>query len=60
MRVYAVQRQAGNRAQFVNRLARVAGGDREPELGVLLAGAHELVRVRLDARRHANEAVERR
>ena len=28
---------------------------REPELGVLLAGAHELVRVRFDAGRHADQ-----
>ena len=38
-----------------HRLRRCARRQAEPELRVLLAGAHELVGVRLDARRHAHE-----
>ena len=60
VRVHAVQRQTGYRPQFVDRTSRVARRHGESEFGVLLTGANELVRVRLDAGRHAHEAVERR
>ena len=52
VRVQAEQLEAGRGLDPAYRLERVAGGDREPELLVLVGGGDVLVRVRLDAGGH--------
>ena len=55
VRVDAHQLDAGHELERGHGLGRRARGDGEAELGVLLPGAHELVRVRLDAGRDPHQ-----
>ena len=54
-----MQRHTRNCVEQRERTTRVARPHGETELRVLLTGAYELVRVRLDAGRHANQTVDR-
>jgi len=53
--VHPHELHTGQELEGGDRLRRSARGDGEAELGVLLPGAHELVGVCLDARRHPDE-----